>query len=283
VTHDGPPPPPWGAGHPPPSLGLEGLFADPPEPPADPYAAPSNPYAGAAGTGAGSPSGPVADAAYAAAAADAAARRKAAHRARRGPARYVLPAVLGAVVLVALGVGVAGWLGSGPSTTTTSPGSGGAPAFTARSTASDVSPGGTAASTGSPSVSGRPSPSPSASTAGSPSAQPSTPPAPPARPTSTAPARPPVVHAPLVVLNETRQTGLAAEVAQRLRAKGWTVTGVGNWRGSVPATTVYYPAGMLAAARALAYDLGVDRIRPRVPGMLGNRLTVVLHDDPFSP
>jgi hypothetical protein len=90
------------------------------------------------------------------------------------------------------------------------------------------------------------------------------------------------VHAPTVVLNETTEKGLAARVAQHLRSLGWTVTGVGNWRGDISTTTVYYPAGMLAAARSLAYDLGVSRLRPVVPGMLGDRLTVVLTSDPLN-
>ena len=58
------------------------------------------------------------------------------------------------------------------------------------------------------------------------------------------------------------------------------LVGVGNWRGNIPTTTVYYSPGELAAARRLAYDLGVSRIRPAVPGMLSNHLTVVLHGDP---
>ena len=55
---------------------------------------------------------------------------------------------------------------------------------------------------------------------------------------------------PVVVLNETRIRGLAADVAGDLRAKGWTVTGVGNWQGAIPETTVYYPAGQRSAGVA---------------------------------
>ena len=39
---------------------------------------------------------------------------------------------------------------------------------------------------------------------------------------------------------------------------------------------------MAAAARSLAYDLGVARLRPRVAGMLTNRLTVVLTSNPYG-
>jgi len=101
-------------------------------------------------------------------------------------------------------------------------------------------------------------------------------------PSASKPVAPPVVHAPLVVLNETTEQGLAARVAEHLRELGWTVTGVGNWRGSIDTSTVYYPTGELAAARRLAYDLGLSRIRPRVAGMLTDRLTVVLTSDPLN-
>jgi len=192
-----------------------------------------------------------------------------AHRVRRSPMRYVLPAILGALVLVLIGIGMAGWLGSKPSdqgTTGSSQVHVSSPASTPP-TASASSPSATATSA-SPSPSTSPSPSASAS--------------PKPRPTATAPVPPPVVHAPTVVLNETTETGLAARVAQHLRSLGWTVTGVGNWRGNISSSTVYYPVGMRAAAQRLAYDLGVSRLRPVVPGMLGDRLTVVLTSDPLN-
>ena len=100
------------------------------------------------------------------------------------------------------------------------------------------------------------------------------------KPVVVAPA-PPVVHAPTVVLNETTIRGLAAQVAAVLRSKHWVVTGIGNWSGFISSTTVYYPPGFEAAARSLAHDLGVTRMRPTVPGMLFNRLTVVLTGNPF--
>jgi hypothetical protein len=85
---------------------------------------------------------------------------------------------------------------------------------------------------------------------------------------------------PVVVLNETRIRGLAAQVAGDLRDKGWTVTGVGNWQGAVPETTVYYPQGQRSRALRLAADVGSTRVRPLVQHMLRNRLTLVLHDPP---
>jgi hypothetical protein len=188
------------------------------------------------------------------------------HRARRSPMRYVLPAILGALVLVLIGIGMAGWLSSNPN-------QGASPA----QSQVHVSTPATTAST--PTAS-----KPTASVSQSPTTAPthSASPSPKPRPTATKPPPPPVVHAPTIVLNETTQTGLAAEVAQHLRSLGWTVTGVGNWRGNISTTTVYYSPGQLAAARRLAYDLGVSRLRPAVPGMLDNHLTVVLTSDPLN-
>ena len=66
------------------------------------------------------------------------------------------------------------------------------------------------------------------------------------------------------MLNQTSRAGLAGEVADRLRAEGLDRRAVGNFRGVVPATTVYYPPGQEAAARAAADDLPTPpRILPR--------------------
>jgi hypothetical protein len=83
----------------------------------------------------------------------------------------------------------------------------------------------------------------------------------------------------VVVLNQTSRSGLAGSVADRLRGKGWTVPAVGNFRGTVPATTVYYPAGQDAAAQAAAESLPTTpRIRPRFGNLSTTRLTVVVTD-----
>jgi uncharacterized cupin superfamily protein len=97
-------------------------------------------------------------------------------------------------------------------------------------------------------------------------------------PTPTpSPTRIPPSQLPAVsVLNQSGVTGEAARVAAALREQGWRVSGIGNWRGSVPETTVYYPAGQEAAAAQLAGDLGVDRTRPRVSEMRPDTLTVVI-------
>jgi LytR cell envelope-related transcriptional attenuator len=81
----------------------------------------------------------------------------------------------------------------------------------------------------------------------------------------------------VVVLNETSRRGLAAAVADRLRGNGWTVSGVGNFRGAVPATTVYYPAGHAAAAQAAANSLPTpSRVLPRFGNLSTSRLTVIV-------
>lgn len=81
----------------------------------------------------------------------------------------------------------------------------------------------------------------------------------------------------IVVLNQTGQAGLASTVATRLRAKGWTVSGVGNFHGVVSATTVYYPVGHEAAATAAAKSLPTPpRVLPRFGNLSLTRLTVVV-------
>jgi LytR cell envelope-related transcriptional attenuator len=81
----------------------------------------------------------------------------------------------------------------------------------------------------------------------------------------------------IVVLNETTRRGLAATVATRLRSNGWTVSGVGNFRGEVPATTVYYPVGHQAAALAAAKSLPTPaRVLPRFGNLSTTRLTVIV-------
>ncbi len=80
---------------------------------------PPNPYASAedefpTGSPYAAPVDPAAIAAAHQAAGDLAApaRSGGAHRSRRSPWRYVLPALLGAVVVVAIGIGLAGWIGN---------------------------------------------------------------------------------------------------------------------------------------------------------------------------
>lgn len=97
-------------------------------------------------------------------------------------------------------------------------------------------------------------------------------------PTTPAPTTPAPVSrsATVSVFNNTKITGHAARTAQGARALGWKVSEVGNWRGSVPASTVYFPAPFEAEAKTLAQDLEIARVQPTAAGMSTRGLTVVL-------
>jgi hypothetical protein len=81
------------------------------------------------------------------------------------------------------------------------------------------------------------------------------------------------------VYNNSNVTGLAGATAARIGAAGWQVVGSDNWYGTIPATTIYYPERLAAAARLLSKDLGVERIAPAVDPMSGDRLTLILTAD----
>ncbi|GAA1165113.1 LytR C-terminal domain-containing protein [Nocardioides aquiterrae] len=78
------------------------------------------------------------------------------------------------------------------------------------------------------------------------------------------------------VYNNSGITGLAGRVAERATGIGWQVVGSDNWYGTIPDTTVYYPAKLKPAAKQLALDLGIDRTAPAVDPMRLDRLTVIL-------
>jgi hypothetical protein len=84
---------------------------------------------------------------------------------------------------------------------------------------------------------------------------------------------------PVVVLNSTKRTGLAAKVAKQLRAEGWTVVLVGNFRGLLAITTVY-AEGHDDAVATMQSDLPTrDRQKPPFGAMNPKRLTVVIGAD----
>jgi len=190
----------------------------------------------------------------------AAGTRRGAHRSRRNLVGAVVPSLLAVLAVTALVTSLYVWRAEDPR-----PGS----ASTASDTAEPITAASTAA--GLP-----PSPSPTATTTRPAGASTS---APPASTRSPNRARDLVGAVEVVVLNQTSRAGLAARVAQVLRAKGWTVPATGNFTGVVPATTVYYPPGAedeaLAAARGLPTE---PRIRPRFGNLSTSRLTVVVTD-----
>ncbi|HYN75286.1 MAG TPA: LytR C-terminal domain-containing protein [Candidatus Limnocylindria bacterium] len=188
------------------------------------------------------------------------------HRAQRSPWATVVPVLVVALAVIALGVGVYGWL------TASDDGQIAAPVVTPA--ASSPAPSQTPSATPTPSPTPTSSPTPSET----PKPTPSKSPKPKPKPTKT--AAPVSRDTPVVVLNQTTITGLAAQVARSLESDGWQVVGVGNWRGNVPETTVYYLPGTYAQAQQLARDVGADRLRPRVSGMRTDRLTVILNSRP---
>ena len=81
------------------------------------------------------------------------------------------------------------------------------------------------------------------------------------------------------VYNNSNIKGLAGKVAKRAGDSGWNVVGSDNWYGTVTASTVYAPQRLQPAARALAKDLGIGRVKPAIAPMKFDRLTVVLTSD----
>ena len=129
-----------------------------------------------------------------------------------------------------------------------------------------------------------PAPSPAAPTA-TPKALPLTsPPRTTPAPASLAASPPPASAVvapvlPVTVLNNSRVVGLADRAAARLRAGGWPTPVVGNFRGRVAQTTVYWASGQQASAVRLARQFGVGRVAPRFAGLPGRGLTLVVTRD----
>ena len=81
------------------------------------------------------------------------------------------------------------------------------------------------------------------------------------------------------VFNNSGIKGLAATTAAKATQIGWQVVGEDNWVGSIPASTVYYPARLKAEAKQLSLDLGIARTAPAVEPMKMDRLTIILTPD----
>lgn len=104
-----------------------------------------------------------------------------------------------------------------------------------------------------------------------------------ATPTPTVAPTPVVTPKPVVrkqvlveVYNNSRVHGLAKTVSAQASTVGWNVVGADNWYGSVPGTTVYFPANLKAAGKQLALDLGIKRTAKATDPMKMDRLTVIL-------
>jgi hypothetical protein len=81
------------------------------------------------------------------------------------------------------------------------------------------------------------------------------------------------------VYNNSNISGLAGSTAGQAQSIGWNVVGSDNWYGTIDSTTVYYPAKLERAAKLLAKDLGIQRLRPAIDPMRLDRLTVILTGD----
>ena len=114
-------------------------------------------------------------------------------------------------------------------------------------------------------------------------------PAPADQPVAEAPAPEPAAQpaatepVPVLVLNNSRVEGLAARAAAGFEQAGWPVRDTGSLRGRIRASTVYYPAGQQDVAREFARRFpGIERVLPRLAGLPGSGLTVVVTRD-FQP
>jgi hypothetical protein len=84
----------------------------------------------------------------------------------------------------------------------------------------------------------------------------------------------------VVIFDQTRRHDLVVAFRNALRAAGWEVAGSGPWVGKVPLTTVYYPPGMEAAARALMLRFpAITRSLPAFPGVPADELSVIICSD----
>jgi hypothetical protein len=67
-------------------------------------------------------------------------------------------------------------------------------------------------------------------------------------------------------------------VAAEAEGRGWTISAVGNLRGKLAETTLYFPPDGLAAAQHLAGEFGsIQRVLPQSEGGLhSNNLVLVV-------
>lgn len=184
---------------------------------------------------------------------------------RRDAAGRVTSTIVAAVSVVAIAAALVGLLvnGSGDE----APVAGGEP------TAAQSSPAESPRETQSESASAEPSSAPEPKSKSKSKSKPKPEPKPEAEPEPAVPS----VY--VEVYNMTSVSGLASSKAAQLQDAGWQVVGIDNWRGNIPASTVYYPDGMADEATQLANSLGISRTRGAVAPMKFDRLTVILTTD----
>lgn len=98
-------------------------------------------------------------------------------------------------------------------------------------------------------------------------------------PSSSASATPSVIPSgvtAVAVMNGTQTAGLAKTTADKLKASGWTISEVGNWKGAgLAKSTVFYPADLEADAKKLAKEVKADALEAD-PTLPQNVLTYVV-------
>ncbi len=182
-----------------------------------------------------------------------------AHRKNISPPKAYVPSSWVIVLTAMVVMGAAGWLGwlllddDSPSTETASP--------SATTPAATPAPTSTAPTKSAPTSSATPKPSASKSP----------------KPVPSTTAAPAVERSAQVsVLNNSGVVGAARTFSGKVTQAGWTLSGIGNWTGSIPVNTVYYPPDLQAQAELLGKDVGIARILPAVSPMRADRLTIIL-------
>jgi hypothetical protein len=88
---------------------------------------------------------------------------------------------------------------------------------------------------------------------------------------------------PLIVLNNTEQTGLAQDAASRFESGGWTVTSTDNLDNDILSTCAYYdpsdPNNELAAQELQREFPTIKRVVPKFDGLPAGPIVVVLTTD----
>ena len=81
------------------------------------------------------------------------------------------------------------------------------------------------------------------------------------------------------VLNQSAGSGAAAQTADQLRAEGWRIGRVDDFRGNVSTTTVYWlTPDRRQQARQVARDLGGVRVQEGFSTLVDGRISVILVD-----
>lgn len=103
--------------------------------------------------------------------------------------------------------------------------------------------------------------------------------------TSSASSPAAVAKKPLVVLNNTTITGLAAQAAREFETGGWTVTDYANYQNDIISTCAYYDPdvpGAKQAAQALQRQFpAIKRVKPQFSelGAYDSPIVVILDSD----